>query len=816
MQAVLSTSLPSSSSSSNGARLVAADGRELSFRGATVHVRAQGGLAVVVLTQRFANPYAEPLSVRYTMPLPADAAVRGYSFLIGSRLVRGQVDRKKAARERFERAVAAGHTAGILEQERSSLFTQELGNLPPGEELVAMIEVDQRLFWLDDGAWEWRFPTVVAPRYLGPAGRVADAAAVSVDVADGPLAPRVSLVLHVLDEVLGAPSSPTHGLEIGKGEGVEIQLAEASRLDRDIAVRWPVAQPRVGVALQAARPEAGQAHDKSAYGLMTVVPPAVRSRGRAVARDLILLVDASGSMYGAPIGQARRLMKTLIESLEEGDSLEMISFGDRPHRWKRGSTRATAAGKKEALAWVERLQAEGGTEMRSGILEALAPLRPDAQRQVVLITDGLIGSESEIVATLHEKLPPRCRLHTVGVGSGINRSLTGPAARAGRGVEVLLDIDGDAAEATRRLLARTCAPLVTELTLDGDALAAHAPARLPDLFAGAPVLLSLQLRPEGGKVRLRGETADGPWSAEATAPALAPGEGSPSLAALFGRESVEDLEALWAVGRDQGKIDQQIERLGVDFQIATRLTSWVAVTEHRTVDPAAKARRENTPQALPHGMSAEGLGLRPAASPAATTGKAMMALFAAPEAPAQQAQESGALFSLKALVSLEEERVAEEKPFDPSLQTRAGRVMPGPAPVFAPSVRAPSAEIDDFSGPLGLADDLEAPLPFEDTDALSAMPSSGTSPVEDRPASPAALAPAPKKVELRTRLSKASADMPASPGSASADLFGAREHQAGAPLARLAPEKRRRGRIFLVLLALLALLAVVYWFFLRR
>lgn len=598
---------------SSGGRLVAADGRELPLRGAQLHVRARGGVAVITLTQRFANPHAEPLSVRYTMPLPADAAVSGYAFRLGKRLVRGEVDRKASARDRFERAIVEGKTAALLDQERSSVFTQELGNLPPGEELEAILELDQRLVWLADGLWEWRFPTVVAPRYAGEPGRVADAARLAVDVADGPLSPRMELALHVLDALPfgAAPSSPTHAITVEQGEGQQVRLARGARLDRDLAVRWSVAQQAVGVSLQVARPEASRPVGKSsAFGLLTVVPPSPAATPRAVPRDLILLVDASGSMHGAPMAQARQIMLSMIDALGDDDRLELISFGDRPHRWQQGAVRATEGEKRQARGWVKRLQAEGGTEMRAGILEALRPLRAGAQRQVVLITDGLIGFEDEIVATLLERLPRGCRLHTVGVGAAVNRTLTGPAARAGRGVEVILDLDEPADAAARRLLERTHAPLVTELQIEGDALLEHAPAALPDLFAGAPALLSLRLRPGGGKLRLRGETPQGAWATEIDVPATEPGQGPTSLAALFGRERVEDLEARWAAGADQQAIDRQIEQTGLTYQISTRLTSWVAVTEETTVDPGAPKRREVVPQEIPHGMSLDVAGLR--------------------------------------------------------------------------------------------------------------------------------------------------------------------------------------------------------------
>src|SRR6185369_15760426 len=130
-----------------------------------------------------------------------EAAVSGYAFQIGGRRVVGEVDRLVAARERFEQALAEGRTAGLLEQDRSSLFTQEIGNIPPGAEVAAELVIDQRLRWLEEGAWEWRFPTVVAPRYLGAEGRVADAARVAQDVADGPLSPRMSLRCLVRDAI---------------------------------------------------------------------------------------------------------------------------------------------------------------------------------------------------------------------------------------------------------------------------------------------------------------------------------------------------------------------------------------------------------------------------------------------------------------------------------------------------------------------------------------------------------------------------------------------------------------------------------------
>ncbi len=614
-----------SEGNSAGGRLVGIDGRSLPLRSVALRGDAAGGLGRIVLEQRFQNPYPDPLRVTYQVPLPPDAAVSGYSFRIGERRVVGEVDRLVAARERFEQALAEGRTAGLLEQDRSSLFTQEIGNIPPGAEVAAELVIDQRLRWLEEGAWEWRFPTMVAPRYLGAERHVPDAGRVSVDVADGPMAVAASLALTIR-ETLPTPSShrgegrvrgqepesPSHAIAIAGAAGtIEVTLADDGRgaLDRDLVVRWPAAQPDVAALLDTGRPAEDRAHADAAYGLLTLTPPRPDERRGGLPRDLIVLLDMSGSMAGQPLTQARRVVARLVETLGDADRLELIAFADRPTRWKARPVPATAAARQDAIAWLDGLEAGGSTEMGSGLAEALRPLRPEAQRQVVLVTDGEIGFESEIVGMVARDLPPGSRLHTVGVGPAVNRTLTGGAARAGRGAEIVVGLDEDPLPTVARLVARLEAPLLTELEVSGSALLDCAPARLPDVCAAAPVLVALRLRPAGGGLRIAGRLGGKPWEEQVGVPPVTAGTGNAAVPALYGREAVEDLEMRRAAG-GTGDLDRRIERLGLAFQIATRLTSWVAVSEEATVDPRQPTRRERIPQALPEGLSAEGLGLR--------------------------------------------------------------------------------------------------------------------------------------------------------------------------------------------------------------
>ncbi|QSQ21210.1 VWA domain-containing protein [Pyxidicoccus parkwayensis] len=582
--------------------MVSVDGRQLPLTAVALKAEAQGGISRVTLTQHFENPYEEPLQVSYQVPLPEDGVVAGYAFRIGEHRIVGEVDRVQAANERFTQALLSGRAAALLTQQRPHLFTQELVNVPPGQHVTVELTVDQRLRWLSEGLWEWRFPTVVAPHYSGTKKE----SHIPVSVAGSPTGIRATLELSIRDVLAEGrrPEAPSHPVRFERGVSRTVAvLDEGVPLDRDLVVRWPVATPEPGVHLHRARLKGRL--EESAYGLLTLVPPSVETA--RLPRDLVVLMDVSGSMRGPPLEHAQRVVASLIDTLEPRDSLELLAFSDAPHRWKEKPVSADAAARREALAWVMGLSASGGTEMRTAIREALRPLRPASQRQVLLITDGQIGFEKEVVQELIEHLPSGTRLHTVGVGSAVNRSLTHAAARAGRGAEVLTGQGEDVERCTARLIAATRAPVLVDVTVQGDAVEDTAPASVTDLMAGAPALLSLKLRADGGRLLVKGVTPNGPWERVLTVPPTNTGEGSPSLATLYAREKVEDLSMRRAGRALSQELNQQMEQLGLAYQIATPLTAWVAVSDEPTVAPTAPTRHATVPQALPHGMSASGL-----------------------------------------------------------------------------------------------------------------------------------------------------------------------------------------------------------------
>ncbi|RYG84109.1 VWA domain-containing protein, partial [bacterium] len=518
---------------------------------------------------------------------------------------------KADARETYERALAEGRSGALLEQERASLFTQEIGNIPPGEHVEIHVTIDQPLLWIADastqGSWEWRFPLAAAPRYLGGPTLGAE----SPHFSEGTTSARASLSLRVRDASKASPESPTHPLSHTTG-GAETTFGSGNRvaLDRDVAIRWTVATDSFETSLDT-RGDAGRA-----YGLLTVVPPSRSTRPRSMPRDLTLLLDTSGSMQGEPLVQEKRIALALIDALTDDDTLEVIEFSSHTRAFEKKPAAATPARKRAASAWVTALQASGGTEMVSGVEAALRELRAESQRQVVLITDGLVGFERQLVRTILEKLPSGARLHAVGVGSAVNRSLVAPIARAGRGIEAIVGLGEDAERAALRLLARTSEPLAIDLRVEGPGVLRVVPSRLPDVFAHAPLRLAVELAPGGGEIVVRGRTSEGPFVQRIAAPRTEAGEGNPALTKLFARELVEDLEMQLSGGGSQSELEAEIARVGLEHQIASRLTSWVAVTTERTVDPRSPTRHAIQPQALVHGLGAEGLGLR-AAQPTA-------------------------------------------------------------------------------------------------------------------------------------------------------------------------------------------------------
>lgn len=598
--------------------LVSVDGRTYPLESVRLAARVEGGLASSRLLQLFANPHEEALEVVYTMPLPADGAVLGYTVRVGDRVIRGVVEPREEAQAAFEKAMAEGRSAGLLEQNRDDAFRQRLGNIPPHTVIEVEIEVLQPLAALAATAslgpqWEYRFPTVVGIRYPGAPGRVPDTGNLDVDRDYGAGIPtRLEIDVTIADPNANRIASVSHSIacELVPG-GTRVRLGEGERLDRDLVLRWDACAAEAGARVVVG---GGLPGDDGRYGLVTVTSPAAPRA--TLSRDLTVLIDASGSMSGEPLAFAKQVGSELLVTLEPGDRFELLAFATEVHSLTGSLIEATPRSVRRAQAALDALRAGGGTEMVHAIEEALKPLRHDAQRQVVLVTDGQIGFEQELLGRIMNRLPAESRIHAVGIGSVPNRTLTRGVARAGRGVELLASDPVTAREAARRLCAATARPVITGVTIAGTVVLRPAADRLRDVFAGQPLVAAVELRREGGTLEVRGRMAGStvPWAWKVEVPAeAAPPNGlrmTPlPIGALFGREMIADLElTLAATGRAE-ELNSRIEALGLRHRIASRRTSLVAIAEQPSVEPGAGMRTERIAVEVPAGVSAEGSGL---------------------------------------------------------------------------------------------------------------------------------------------------------------------------------------------------------------
>lgn len=579
--------------------LISADGCILHPRISRIRARGRGGIATIVLEQIFDNTHDVPLSVTYQVQLPSKAWVSGYELDVGGSSVVGEIDCAERAREWFEESILQRTTPRQMENFSGDLFSQAVGLIPPKTSVTTSLTIDHELLWLVEGAWEWRYPSMVCGKPLS----------------DSPNS-RCTVSLTIRDQLGDGtrPVSTSHPIVFARDDHdwiVTVDPDHGAYLDRDIVVRWAVARPEVVIELECSRKTTKRGRDGELYGLLTIVPPSPASPIVGIPRDVVLLLDTSGSLSGEPLAQTKRVTSALIDTLSDRDTLEMIAFSDRPQRWRSDPVRVDDEARNAAHSWLAGLEARGAAEMHSSLLEALRPVRAGPQRQVFLISDGLIGFERELVASIFRWLPQESRLHTIGVGSCVNHALLMPAARAGRGVAMRIESSADLDGQAQQLVTRTTHPLVVDLKLTGSALLSHSPRRVQDLYAGAPVVVALTLHPAGGDVRVSGRGPDGSWSGHVIVPPISAALESDGVVTFYGREVIADLEARRAAGDRPWTLDEAIENVGLDFQIASRLTKWFAASQRGALEPGKNpARRAFIPQALSQHMSMVELGVR--------------------------------------------------------------------------------------------------------------------------------------------------------------------------------------------------------------
>jgi Ca-activated chloride channel family protein len=587
-----------------------------------VSVRVAGVVARASVRQRFRNATDGWVEGVYVFPLPETAAVDHLLMRVGERTIEGQIREREQAKAEYERARDEGRRASLVEQERPNIFTTSVANLGPGEELVVEIEFQQALAF-DEGEVRLRFPLVVGPRYVpgrevveGIQGlgwspdttAVPDASRVTPPLLPPGEAPR-NLVAIEVDLDAGFPvqslRSRYHAVvSEEKGEGrYRVRLRdELVPADRDFELAW---RPKPGTMPRGAlfREERGGA----TYALVTLFPPAGDSVEAArLPREVVFVIDTSGSMQGFSIQQARAALVLAIERLRPADRFNVIQFNNVTEALWEGVRPATAENRRAARGWVERLRADGGTEMASALEAALVGSDdPSLVRQVVFLTDGSVGNEDQLFGIIRERLGDS-RLFTVGIGSAPNGHFMTRAAEFGHGTFTYVGDEREVEEKMGRLFAILESPVLTgiEVTWPAGAAVEAWPARVPDLYLGGPVVVSARIQGEADQVAVTGRRGAETWT---IAMGMAGGRRGPGASVLWARRRIEALLDSVHLGADPEEVRKGVVALGLEHHLVTKHTSLVAVDVTPSRPDDAALRSGALPTNLPHGWSYEGV-----------------------------------------------------------------------------------------------------------------------------------------------------------------------------------------------------------------
>lgn len=581
--------------------------------GTDIVANVSGQTARVTVTQAFRNTSDQWMEATYLYPLPEDGAVDTLKMVVGDRIFDGKIKPREEAREMYEEALENGQKAGLVEQHRPNMFQNSIANIGPGETVLVQIEFQAPIRQVA-GDYSLRMPLVVGPRYLaggeGMGGTMTRAAALAgaddlvAPTADPEMVARVGGGLNPVSITVNldpgftaeAISSPYHRVNVaGSGETRTITLADgAVPANRDFELRWSAAgdAPTLGLFQQ----RNGQLD----YVMATITPPSVERSRTVPPREMIFVIDNSGSMAGESMPAAKRSLLYALGTLRPQDRFNIIRFDDTMTVLFDSAVAANTRNLDEAKRFTNALDANGGTEMLPALEAALRDTSGDERvRQVIFLTDGSLSNEAAMMEEI-QRNRGKSRVFMVGIGSAPNNFLMRRMAEAGRGTFTNVGMGDEAESQMQRLLDRLAQPVATNLTasVEGGNID-FAPRDLPDLYAGEPLVLLGRTRHLAGKLTVSGLIDGQRWSQQID---LTQATDSDVVAKLWASRRIAEVEAERYSGEmDYERADKSIEELGMAFHLVTSRTSLIAIDETPSRPDGATLQREELPLLLPAG-----------------------------------------------------------------------------------------------------------------------------------------------------------------------------------------------------------------------
>ncbi|MFH1462833.1 MAG: VIT domain-containing protein [Pseudomonadota bacterium] len=563
-------------------RVTQADGlAALVLEHTSVVAEIHAGLARVTMTQWFHNPYEEPLEARYLFPLPSTAAVDRMDLTCGDRLIEGVIMERGEALAAYEQARDEGKKAALLEQERDNLFTQRIASLCPGEEVQITLQYVEQVAY-EDGIYELTVPMAVGPRFSPP--WVADRERISTPTTTEPV--RAVDFTAYLDEgsPVGGIWSDSHDIDVVEegAWGAEVTTAEEEVLpDRDFVLSWTLQGERPAIGVLAHRPS----EDEPGYLAVTLEPPRLDEGFVARPRELLFVLDESGSMSGWPFETARALVLMALEEMGPDDTFNLVRFASSSSSLFARPQPATAETRAQARAWLAHFHG-GGTNMDAGIVHSLdLPGDPEAMRLVLMLTDGYVGGEDTMFGLVRQHLG-NARLFSLGVGSSVNRYLLEGLAEMGRGDVIYVYSNARLRAGVQEFYDRIAHPSLSDIRIDwgGIEVSEQYPVKIPDLWAGQPLRVVARYEPtEEGvdvdtvvTVRARYGREEVAWEVPLQVPAVE--REHEALASLWARRKIRDLE-WYPRGRSAAEVQEAVTEVALDHHLVSRYTSLVAIDD---------------------------------------------------------------------------------------------------------------------------------------------------------------------------------------------------------------------------------------------
>jgi Ca-activated chloride channel family protein len=608
----------------------------LPLSGVKISAKVAEQIATVTLIQTFQNSYSDHLEAVYIFPLPGGAAISNFELKVANRHIRGRVEERGEARRQYQQALDEGKRAAIMEKERDDVFTVQVGNIPPNEEVSVQITYSERLVFFEEGTTELRLPLVVAPRYTPGQGLMRDQVGdgVEQDTYIVPDASRISppRLAKGFDPKVGLGIDVTifwgdseketeikdlccsqHATRTSAGrDGVKISLAkEHEALDRDFVLRWTVSGATLRSSLLVYQDANQFDNPEMYYGMLSLLPP--KNQSLSQARDIVFIVDRSGSMQGVKIASAARACALLLTTLGTRDRFAIQAYSSHVDWYKPSSFSygvdgyfmpADYWGLEQGEKYLRAINADGGTETFKAISAAISALegRQDKEDRVpviVLLTDGEVSNEAQIFHEVQTRLG-NTRLFTIGIDTAVNQGFLQRLAEIGRATSTFVTPGAQLETALVTVGREIGNPLIVDLKIldiDSDVqLSTVAPSKITDLFVGRSTTTFFMLK-KAKKVCIKGKYANGEGFetvVEAKEVQI------PAISQLWAKTRITDLEDWYRINPgSQEDLKKQIVSLSIKHNILTRFTAFIAVDHEEIANKEGISRKVVQPVEMP-------------------------------------------------------------------------------------------------------------------------------------------------------------------------------------------------------------------------